>query len=99
MKTKLFLMIFLLLFANIAVALKPRYIPPKPRITHLGDGVYHNMVELKFVEGSGVRLRDRGLVSLAGADIGPVVALMNLYPDVKIERMFRDVPEEKLTLG
>jgi serine protease len=97
MKIKLSLIIFLLLFANIAIALKPRYIPPKPSITHLGDAVYHNMLELKFVEGSGVRLRERGFVSLTGTDIGPVVALLNRYHDVNVERMFRDFPEEKLT--
>lgn len=97
MKIKLTSIFCLLLFANVAVALKPRYIPPKPSITELGVGVYHNMIELKFVEGSGIRLVDQGLISLSGTDIGPVVALLDRYPDVKIERMFRDFSEERLT--
>ncbi len=64
----------------------------------LGDGVYRDMIELKFVEGSGVRLRGRKLVSLTGTNISPAIRLLDQYPAVRVDRMFRDVPEEKLTL-
>lgn len=60
------------------------------------EGTLENeIIEVKFVEGSGVRLREGKLVSLTGQNLNPVYALLNQYPVLKIERLFT-APEEEL---
>jgi len=46
-------------------------------------------VQVKFAEGSGVRLRNGALVSLSGTDIGPLSRVLSRYPGTGIDRLFQ----------
>lgn len=61
----------------------------------IDPGYSREIIEVKFVEGSGVRLRNGKLVSLTGQDLGAVYKILNQYNVLKIERLFT-LPEEKL---
>jgi hypothetical protein len=52
-------------------------------------------VQVKFVEGSGVRLRDGRFVSVSGRDLSAVAGALARYPGTQIERLFSR-PEEEL---
>ncbi len=52
-------------------------------------------VQVKFVDGSGVRLRDGRLVSETGQDLSALDGVLADYPGVTIERLFQR-PEEDL---
>jgi hypothetical protein len=53
-------------------------------------------VQVKFVEGSGVRLRDGRFQSLSGRDLSAVAGVLGRYPGTQIERLFTR-SEEDLT--
>ncbi len=60
-----------------------------------GVGV-RKRVTVNFREGTGVRLRDTGLVTITQADLGPLQRVLERYPGTTIQRVF-DRPEEILT--
>ncbi len=62
-----------------ATSSKPRWTPVKPAKTLLKPWQERNRVIVKFVEGSEIRLRQEGLVSLKGRDIGQVRAVLARY--------------------
>lgn len=68
--------------------LKPRIAPAKPVHTPVGPGVHPNLVVVKFVEGSKVRLRNNELVNLASGDLSPALSLLSQFPGVTVERLF-----------
>jgi len=51
-------------------------------------------LQVKFVDGSGVRLRDGGFVSLTGRDLTAVTTHLARYPGTVIERLFSRSEEE-----
>lgn len=57
-------------------SLTPRWIPAKPARTELGPSQDRNRVVVKFVEGSDVRMRPAGLVSLRGENLAAVRAVL-----------------------
>lgn len=89
--------LILTFFSTIAFGLKARYVPQKPEKTSFNDGVRRDLIELKFVNGSDVRLRDGEWISLNKTDITPVTQFFAEFPSVEIRRMFDSVSEEKLT--
>ena len=60
-------------------SLRPRWIPGKPAKTILEPWQEPNRIIIKFAEGSNVRLRQGGLVSLKGWDLGQVSAVLARY--------------------
>jgi hypothetical protein len=46
-------------------------------------------IQVKFVDGSGVRLRDGGFVSLTGQDLSALRESLGHYPGATIERLFQ----------
>jgi hypothetical protein len=52
-------------------------------------------VQVKFVDGSGVRLRDGGFVSTTGQDLAALQAVLARYPVSGIDRLFQR-PEDDL---
>jgi hypothetical protein len=52
-------------------------------------------IQVKFSDGTGVRLRDGGFVSTTGQDLGALQAVLTRYPVVGIDRLFQR-PEEDL---
>jgi serine protease len=53
-------------------------------------------VDVKFREGTTVRLREGHLLSLTGDDVGGLRTLLRLFPGVRVERLFA-APEAALT--
>jgi len=96
-----FLLVLLLLTGcsasqtNTRVSLTPRDVPHKPEHTEIDPLTFGGVVVVKFVEGSGIRLRDGKLISLANASTIDVDALFVQYPLTGIERQFTQ-PEEEI---
>ena len=59
-----------------------------------GPDISNDKVTIKFVEGSGVRLRDGIFVSLTGESLDSLYASLEQYPIIKIERLFSQSEEE-----
>lgn len=98
MKFRLFILMVVLCFAaDAALALHARYVPSKPETTRFTEAVKADLIELKFIEGSGVRLRDGELISLNHTDLTEVRQFLAGYPDVTLERMFYMATEAQLT--
>ena len=51
-------------------------------------------VQVKFADGTGVRLRDGRFVSLTGTDLGGLTAVLGRYPGTTIERLFTRSEED-----
>ncbi len=71
-----------------SVDLVPRVAPAKPAHTVIGPGVYPNLVVVKFVEGSKVRLRNDSLINQGSENLTPATDILLQYPGVKVERLF-----------
>jgi hypothetical protein len=78
-------------------ALKPRWVPPKPEHTEIRDKWRKDLIVVKFVEGSKVRLRNNRLVSLTGKDLSSVYRILEKWPNLMVKRVFTR-PEEDLDL-
>jgi serine protease len=76
-------------------ALKPRVAPPKPERAVVAEGYSRTRLQVKFVEGSGVRLRAGRFVALGSADISGVNAVLRRYVGRRVERLF-ERPEREL---
>ncbi len=75
--------------------LKPRWIPPKPKHTEFQESWRRDLIVVKFVEGSGVRLREGKLTSLTGSDLSDVMRLLEKWPKITVMKVFPR-PEEDL---
>jgi len=51
-------------------------------------------VQVKFREGSKVRLRDASLVTLGGDDLSGVLEIISRYPGIRVERLFSRSEQE-----
>jgi len=71
-----------------SVDLEPRALPTKPAHTVIGPGVFPNLVVVKFVEGSIVRLRQDKLVNRGIGNLSPVSDLLSRFPGVEVQRLF-----------
>jgi hypothetical protein len=79
----------LLLVASSAIAaLEPRYVRPKPVNPELWPGLRDDLIIVKFVEGSSVRMRGDRLVSETGYDLGAANALLTGRSDRVVRRLF-----------
>jgi len=68
--------------------LVPRAIPEKPVRTELWPGLREDLIIVKFVEGSQVRLREGNLLSLANHDISAANGLLTNRDDFSLLRLF-----------
>jgi len=69
-------------------ALQPRWVPAKPDHSQLWPGLRENLIIVKFREGSGVRLREGRLVSLAAHDLAAANELLAARSDRDLARLF-----------
>ena len=91
-----YLILILLISCQSAWGLEPRFLRSK---TQLSDYPFHtDIVEVKFHEGSGVRLQSSRLISLNGTQLSAVNELLHQYPGLQMERMFYRFSEEWLQL-
>jgi hypothetical protein len=65
-----------------------REAPRKPATVELGDGDVADRFRVKFVEGSGVRVRDGRVVSLAGRDMAAVRRVLSDVPGARLLPLF-----------
>ena len=72
-----------------------REVPDKPANVVLGDGDVTDRFRVKFVEGSGVRVRDGRVVSLAGRDLTAVRRVLADVPGARLVPLF-GMPETVL---
>ncbi|MCP4710305.1 MAG: hypothetical protein GY869_16915, partial [Planctomycetes bacterium] len=86
-----------LIIVDLALALQPRYVRPKPEVTIFNNDVRADLIELKFVENSAVRLRQGSFISLDRTDLSTLNTFLADYSAVEIGSMFDGVSEEKLT--
>ncbi len=76
--------------------LEPRFVPEKPDSTTVLTGFARDRLEVKFVQGSMIRVRDGQLVTLGNDDLGPLQVVLNAHPDVVPSRVFDARSEEEL---
>ena len=76
-------------------ALRPRWTPPKPVSVSVTDNDFRDCITVKFVEGSGVRMRDETLTSLNGYNLKPFYAVISRFKVISISRLFSR-PEQVL---
>ncbi len=94
------IIVFVICFSLLTSAvygLQPRVVSPKPQTAIFGSAFKSDLIELKFVEGSGIRLRDGTLVTLTRTDISTVTQFLASYPTIEINRMFYMTSEDQLT--
>jgi len=89
MKRILFFCMAMVLLVQSVDALVPRYTLPKSQITQIRDCDRWDLLVLKFVEGSQVRLRDGRLVARPGIDLYDLEQILDAYPDTRIARLFQ----------
>jgi serine protease len=89
-----YLLLILFVSCQSAWGLEPRFLRSKTQ--PLDYPVKSDIVEVKFHEGSAVRLRSSQLVSLNGTQLSPVTNLLAHYPGLQMERMFFRFTEEWL---
>ena len=70
--------------------------PAKDAHTKLSPGDSREIVDVKFAEGSDVRLRGNHLVSLSGGRIAELDDALAPFPGVTISRLFESASEEQL---
>jgi serine protease len=75
--------------------LKPRQKPTKPKHSTIPNGYSHVRMQVKFAEGSGVRVRGNRFVSESGANVTPLANVLARYPGTRIDRLF-ERPEDVL---
>jgi len=78
-----------------AVPLAPRWVRAKPLHTEWDPGRHLPLVVLKCAEGSGVRLRESGLISLTGTPLHDLDQVLAIHGQPPIRRLFSR-PEEVL---
>jgi hypothetical protein len=72
-----------------AGALVPRATFPKPEKPEIQPWERWDLLVVKFVEGSGVRLRAGGFVARDGVDLGPLQQVLEAFPGTRVARLFR----------
>jgi hypothetical protein len=78
-----------------ADSLKPRWVPQKPTLTVIGEGESHEIFEVKFKEGTMIRLREGGLTTLSQDDLSGLERVLSEYPIREITRLFSQ-PEQEI---
>jgi hypothetical protein len=71
-----------------AGTLKPRVVPEKPLHTVIGGGQSRKVIEVKFVEGSRIRIREGRLTTAGNYSLDSLELLLNRYPVKKVESLF-----------
>jgi hypothetical protein len=78
-----------------AQALQPRSVAVKPARAVIPPDHSHQILHLKFAEGTAVRLRDGAFTSLRQDDLSGVSQVLEAHPGAIIERLFSR-PEDEL---
>ena len=87
-KRNVALLILLLMASSTLAALKPRWTPPKPENTIVDSNVYEFNVNVKFIEGSKVRMQDGKLTSLTGYDLKVFADIVSNTKITNLHRLF-----------
>jgi hypothetical protein len=74
----------------------PRLIPSKPSHTVIKPGQSHNRIIVRFINGSGIRLREGKIISLTEIDLQPIDAVLDSF-NFQTKRLYSD-SEEKLDI-
>jgi serine protease len=92
---KLLIGLILMLFVTQSLAaLIPRAVFPKPTDPEIRSCERWDLLVVKFIEGSDVRLRNGHFVANDRVDLSPVEQILNLYPETRVARMFQRPEEE-----
>jgi len=78
-----------------AQSLAPRSVPAKPAHAVIPPDHSHQILHLKFAEGTAIRLRDGAFASLRQDDLSGLDRVLSAYPGAVLERLFSR-PEEVL---
>jgi serine protease len=98
MKKSLFAIILaLLLFPVSSRALIPRAVFPKPQNPQIRSIDRWNLLVVKFIEGSQIRLRNGHLTAPQNFDLSGLNHILSSHPETRIERLFQR-PEEEYEL-
>ncbi len=73
--------------------LLPRHVPEKPVTSELWPGLRSDLIIVKFVEGSEVRLRDHRLVSYTDHDLTAANQVLTESVDLRVARLFTRAEE------
>ena len=73
-----------------------REVAPKPDHTTIPPGYSHRIVDLKFDEGTAIRVRQGRFVTQGDDDLSELDEVIDGYPRVHIERLFNVLPEQSL---
>ena len=95
-KYLLLLSLFIALTATDIYALKKRYVKEKNIDAIVTKHVEKDIIEIKFNEGSKVKLRNGQFISERNIDLSGINELFFDKKDIEIRRMFDSVSEEKL---
>lgn len=81
---------------------QPTQTPTQQTSEPVKTNVQNLRVDVKFVEGSTVRLREGAFVSFSGENLSGLKRILQNYPNIKIERLFtrseEDLTEEQRRL-
>ena len=69
---------------------------PTAQAEEIPDGNSQRIFGVQFADGTDVRLRDGELVSLSGADLSKVEAVLAGYPGIEVVRLFDGVSQSQL---
>jgi len=83
-----FTFMFCMIIVTINLSAKDRWIPSKPDYYQINLNQYHHLLNLKFIEGSDVRLRNGKLISYCGYDLIPFYNTLTQYNIKSLKRLF-----------